>query len=89
LATMVHAGTGIARVALPADDLDALATALQAPRALARRAGGYVVVESAPLGSPGRGRLPWRAGEAPRVLDERVRVAWDPARRLNPGRMAS
>ncbi|HEX3697569.1 MAG TPA: FAD-binding oxidoreductase [Polyangia bacterium] len=91
---MAHVGTGIARVILPADDLAATATQLQQPTAIAARAGGYAVVESAPLGLPGRAQLPWRtagalAGDGQPSLDQRLRQAWDPQRRLNPGRMAS
>jgi FAD/FMN-containing dehydrogenase len=89
--TMIHVGTGIARVIVPADDLAATATQLFPSTEIALRAGGYVVVESAPVDSPGRSRLPWGASKnsATHDLDERLRQAWDPQRRLNPGRMAS
>ena len=85
--SMVHAGTGIARVILPADDLAATAELLRALNDIAGRTGGYAVAESAPLGLRGRQHLPWRADD--RAVDQRLRNAWDPGRRLNPGRMAS
>jgi glycolate oxidase FAD binding subunit len=94
LGVMAHVGTGIARVILPADDLAATVAQLRAPIAIAVAAGGYAVVESAPLGLPGRAHLPWRTAGSPTgdgelSLDQRLRQAWDPQRRLNPGRMAS
>ena len=85
--TMVHAGTGIARVIFPADDLAAIVEPIRLSGEIAAGASGYAVVESAPLGRPGRNHLPWGAGTRP--LDQMLRKAWDPEQRLNPGRMAS
>jgi glycolate oxidase FAD binding subunit len=85
LGTTAQVGTGLARVVFPADDLAATAEILGVAQEVSARAGGYLIVESAPLGLPRRSRLPWSAGDRP--LDRTLRQAWDPERRLNPGRM--
>jgi glycolate oxidase FAD binding subunit len=85
LGTAVQVGTGLARVVFPTDDLTATTEILGLAQEMSARAGGYLIVESAPLGLPRRSRLPWSAGERP--LDRTLRQAWDPERRLNPGRM--
>jgi glycolate oxidase FAD binding subunit len=86
--TVVQAALGIARVSMSVlPDSEPLATELSMWQRLARERGGYAVVESAPLGCPGRDRLPfgWRVDHA---LGAAIRGKWDPDEVLNPGRMA-
>ena len=84
----VRAGVGLAHVALSAgDDVGPLAATLDRWRRLASARGGYAVVESAPLGVPGRALLPFGTGAAT-GLHAALRRAWDPRELLNPGRMA-
>jgi glycolate oxidase FAD binding subunit len=79
-----HAGNGIARVDLePAPDL---AGRIADWQARAETGGGYLVVESAPAGYPGREALPW--GGPLNRLSKAIRDSWDPATILNRGRMA-
>jgi glycolate oxidase FAD binding subunit len=83
----VAAGTGLARVYLPApQDAAALGPAIAAWHDRAAARGGYVVVEAAPLALPGRAALPWAAGAGP--LGPALKAGWDPHDVLNPGRMA-
>jgi hypothetical protein len=83
----VRAGTGLAHVALAAEDTPQLAATLERWRRLASARGGYAVVESAPLALPGREALPFGAGGAAGPASA-LRRAWDPRETLNPGRMA-
>jgi hypothetical protein len=89
LGATIHVGTGIARVWLPADELNASAAQLLPLQARATETGGYLIVESAPLAAPGRARLPFSANAnvETQPLTDRLRQAWDPKGLLNPGRM--
>lgn len=79
----ISAGLGIARVDLtPAGDV---AKKVKQWHERAAIAGGYAVVESAPLDVPSRDALPWGVGSIP--LARALRESKDPAKRLNPGRM--
>jgi len=79
----ISAGTGIARADLePAPDLHFMVRRLVDK---AGSLGGYVVVESAPLGMANRDKLAWGPGEAP--LMSRLRSMRDPKKTLHPGRV--
>jgi glycolate oxidase FAD binding subunit len=86
----VHAAIGTAHVSLAPPDgegaLAALAARVRTWHARAAAAGGYAVVESAPLALPGRATLPFSAAPAT-GLGAALRRAWDPGDTLNAGRM--
>jgi glycolate oxidase FAD binding subunit len=85
-ALSVHVGTGIARVWFPANiDPAELGQHLSSFAQKAQAHHGYVLIESAPLGLPGRDKLPW--GTVPHALGRGIKQAWDPQQILNPGRM--
>jgi glycolate oxidase FAD binding subunit len=80
-----HAGSGVARLRLEGACRDDLAPLLAELRDGARRAGGYLVVESAP--SAWKESLDvWGPPGADFALLRGVKAAFDPARRLSPGR---
>jgi glycolate oxidase FAD binding subunit len=83
----VRSGTGLAFIALATSDAAPLGAIVERWHRLASARDGYAVVESAPLGLPGRERLPFAAQEAGR-LHAALRKAWDPKGLLNAGRMA-
>ncbi len=89
----VSVGTGVARLLLDAEvDLSVLAGSIAAWQGLARERseGAYVVVESAPLGRPGRDALPFSTavvGAHAPGLAHALKQAWDPDQIFNPGRM--
>ncbi len=86
-----HAGVGIARVRLarPADAAGVieLGRRVAAWHQQAQQRQGYVVVEAAPLGMPGREGLSWGV-PAGQDLCRKIKEAWDPTSILNPGRLA-
>jgi glycolate oxidase FAD binding subunit len=69
-----RAGTGLAWLDL--DPAPGLPDRIAAWHAKAAAAGGYAVVESAPVGMPGREQLPWNIPERPlSALERKIREA--------------
>ena len=80
-----HAGIGVVRLRLDGTRVERFAEALRVLRETAARSGGYVVVESAPPGSKGSIDV-WGPPRGAFALMRGVKAAFDPSRRLSPGR---
>lgn len=85
VSAQAHAGIGVARLRLEGVGLDAAAERLPALRDAARRAGGYLVLESVPAAWKTRLDV-WGSPPAGFELMRGVKAAFDPRRRLSPGR---
>lgn len=85
VSAQAHAGIGVARLRLDGARLDDVAERLPALRHTARRAGGYLVLESVPAAWKTRLDV-WGPPPAGFELMRGAKAAFDPERRLSPGR---